>query len=227
MKNYLRYLIVFFISFVIFSGDILPDNGWSQRRLRTRSLFQPGDAIRIEILEIMETQEQSTNINVDDDYSIDREGAITMPLVGEIKVIGHTTETLIELLSQKFSPYYKEPFITVTPLIRLTIMGAFNKPGSYRIDSEESLWELIEMAGGPAQGCDLESLRVERGGQVVIDKLLNSFEKGHSLEDIGVQSGDQIIAKYKSSFGVRDVMDYSRFVIALVSLYLQIQNLSK
>ncbi len=227
MKKYFYYFIVTSLSIIVFSGDIAPDNTWAQRRSRSRSKFQPGDAIRIEILEIMETQSQSPGIDVDDDYSIDREGNISMPLVGEIKVIGHTTETLVELVTQKFSPYFKEPFITVTPLIRLTIMGAFNRPGSYRINPEESLWELIEKAGGPAQGCDLTTLRVERGGQVVIEKLLDSFEKGHSLEDIGVLTGDQIIAKYKSSFGFRDIMDYSRFVIALVTLYLQIQNFSK
>ncbi|MBD3289383.1 hypothetical protein GF337_11325 [candidate division KSB1 bacterium] len=225
MKKQYYYLTIL-MSIFIFCGQILPENTFAQRRSRARSKFQPGDAIRIEIIEIMETQGQSTNIDVDDDYSIDRDGSITMPLVGEIKVIGHNTETLIELLSQKFSPYFKEPFITVTPLIRLTIMGAFNKPGSYRIDPEESLWELIEMAGGPATGCDLATLRVERSGEVAIENLLSSFERGHSLEEIGVRSGDQIVAEFKDEIGIRDIFDYTRFAITLVLLYLQIENLS-
>lgn len=190
--------------------------------------FQPGDAVRIEIIEVLESQGSrgAMSYNINDDYSIARDGTILMPLIGRIKVEGHTPESLVELLTQKYSPYFKEPFITATPLIRITLMGNFIQPGSYRIDPNASLWELIEMAKGPGEDCDLNSLRVERGGKVVIADLLASFEKGHSLSEIGVSSGDQIIARSRRHIGLREIFDYSRFAITLILLYLQIKNLS-
>ena len=105
-------------------------------------------------------------------------------------------------------------------------MGSFNKPGSYRIDPKESLWELIDMAGGPTSDCDLNSMKVQRRGQIVNRNLLSSFEEGHSLEEIGVNSGDQIISKAKPQIGIKEILDYTRFGISLIILYLQIQNLA-
>jgi len=192
------------------------------------SIFQPGDAVEISIMEIMDYQSQKRggSLSIDDTYTINRNGIIYMPLIGELKVIGHNQETLMEVLAERYSPYFKEPFITVVPLIRLTLMGAFNKPGSYRINPSESLWELIDMADGPDSNCDLRSISVKRGGKFVIKDLLNSFEKGYSLEEIGVRSGDQIIAKYNNRIGMREILDWARTGVTLVVLYLQIQRYS-
>lgn len=222
-KNMLLFLVSLFLICHIINNTV-----YGQRRSKSsNNKFQPGDAVRIEIIEIMEAQSGASNINVNDDYTINKDGTILMPLIGRLKVSGNTEETLIELLKQKYSPYYKEPFITVIPLIRVTLMGAFNKPGSYRIDPEESLWELINMGGGPRSDCDLNTLRIERGGEVVAKDLLNSFEQGYSLEEIGIRSGDQIIARVERQITVRGVLDYTRFGISLIMLYLQIKSLSE
>lgn len=222
--NQKKFISILMIT-IAFS-QITTSISYSQRRTKfRRSQFQPGDAVRISIIEVMHTSERegTANFNINDEYSISREGTIFMPLVGKIKVAGYNQESLIELLAQKFSPYFKEPFITVTPLIRLTLMGAFNKPGSYRIDPNASLWELIKMAEGPTSSCDLNSLRVERGGEVVMKDLLSSFERGYSLKEIGVRSGDQIMSNDKRHFGLKEILDYTRFGISLIILYLQIQ----
>jgi len=221
-----KYLLLLLVIIFLMSS-VINNPLYAQRRSKSvGSKFQPGDAVRIEIIEIMEVQSGASNIDVNDDYTIAKDGTILMPLIGRLKVTGNTEETLIELLKQKYSPYYKEPFITVVSLIRVTLMGAFNKPGSYRIDPEESLWELINLAGGPRSDCDLNTLQIERGGEVVVKDLLNSFEQGYSIDEIGIRSGDQVIAHAESHIKFRDVLDYTRFGISLVMLYLQIQNLS-
>ena len=69
---------------------------------------------------------------------------------------------------------------------------------------------------------DLNSIKVIRNDEVVIDNLLTSFEKGYSLEDIGVKSGDQIMAEVKKHFSVRQIFDYVRFGMSLLSLYILI-----
>jgi protein involved in polysaccharide export with SLBB domain len=194
----------------------LPNNG-------TKNEFFPGDAVRITVIEIGRTTERGS-LNLSGDYKINSLGFIMPLLIGEVKVVGHDRVSLAKHLVELYSPYLKEPYITAMPLIRVTLMGTFNKPGSYRISPESSLWELIEMADGPSEDCNLNSLRVERGGKVMQKNLLQQFERGHSLEDIGIRSGDQIIAKGRSSFGFREIMNYTYFVMTAISLYFSIRG---
>ncbi len=222
-KIYLGFVSIF-ILLIVWQINV-PSSSAQTRKVLRRSMFQPGDAVRIEIIEVeVQSSVGAPNFDLDGDYPIAKDGTIFMPLVGNIKVTGHNQESLTKLIADKYSPYFNEPFITVTPLIRLVLMGAFHRPGSFRINPQSSLWELIDLANGPADDCDLHSLRVERGGKVIIGKLLGSFEQGHSLKDIGIRSGDQIVAEYKKHFGLREVMDYTRFGISLIVLYLQFQR---
>lgn len=192
--------------------------------------FKPGDAIRITVIEIGRSSEQGA-LNLSGDYKIIKNfyndlSYIRLPLIDTVKVDGYDRYSLADRLKQLYSPYLKEPFITTMPLIRVTLMGAFNKPGSYRISPESSLWELIEMGEGPRENCDLNSMRIVRRGKVLPKNLLERFEKGHSLEDIGIESGDQIIAKGKSNLGLREIMNYTYFIMTAISLYFSIRNYS-
>ncbi len=188
--------------------------------------FYPGDAVRITVIELERGTDRRT-LDLSGDYTISSMGYILLPLIGNVKVVGQDRVSLAKQLSELYSPYLKSPYITTTPLIRLTLMGAFNKPGSYRINPESSLWELINMADGPKENCDLNSIRVERGGRVVIKNLLEEFEKGHSLQDIGIRSGDQIISKGRATLGIGDIMSYTYFVMSAVSLYFTIKNYNR
>ena len=191
-----------------------------QKRVK-KNEFYPGDAIEIVFIDIYKKSDR-VSINISGEYVIDNRGNIMLPLVGSLKVIGYNRYTLTEKIVEVYKPYFTEPYISVTPLIRVVLMGPFFKPGSYRISQESSLWDLIDLAGGPQVDCDLNSIMVVRGDEIVNEDLLASFEKGHTLEEIGVKSGDQIVARNKSNFGLRQVFEYLRFGMSLVSLYILI-----
>lgn len=212
-----------FIIVVCFIFNSLPVVGMPSNG--NKNEFYPGDAVRISVIEIGRTTDRGT-LNISGDYKVNSLGFIMLPLIGDVKVVGHDRISLAKQLVELYSPYLKEPYITAIPLIRVSLMGAFNRPGSYRINPESSLWELIEMAEGPRENCDLNSMRVERGGKVMQKNLLQQFERGHSLEDIGIRTGDQIIVKDRSSFGFRDIMNYTYFVMTSISLYFSIRNYS-
>jgi polysaccharide export outer membrane protein len=168
---------------------------------------------------------QGLNLDFNDIYPIDDEGKIQVPVIGEVKVIGYNVRTLADRLRELLTPYFAEPpVVVVEPLIRVTVMGAFNRPGSYLISARRSLWDLVDLAGGPAENANLLKLRVQRSGQVVKDNLLGGYEKGVSLRELGIQSGDQVLMPPRSSFTARDFMDYARFGISLAILYLQIKR---
>ncbi|MBN1352403.1 polysaccharide biosynthesis/export family protein [candidate division KSB1 bacterium] len=187
--------------------------------------IMPGDALRIFVWQAAQRNIKQDLIDLlTADYIIDGDGNAIFPIVGRVRVKGMTVESLEGELVEKYKPYIKNPIIIVTPLIRVVMQGAFNKPGSYRIDAKSSLWELVELAGGPAENCDLKKMRVERSGGVVMENLLKSFEYGYSLEDVNVRSGDQIIAPYKGGFRIEVLMRYATFIMTAVLFYVQIEE---
>jgi len=221
LNNCLRLRVLLISCFLWFF--LAPSHLFSQSQLSKEDVFQIGDGVRIRIWQIWEVgSTRGSNIELSGDYSIDGKGYIDLPIVGKVKVTGLRPEQVAELLKSKYSAYLREPVIIVRPLIRVTMQGAFNRPGSYRIDPESSLWELVALAGGPNQTCDLRKMRVERGGKVVIKNLLKSFEKGYSLRDIGIRSGDQILAPNRSRFTIRTLMGYLSFAMSAALLYLRI-----
>ena len=185
--------------------------------------FYPGDALQITFLDVYKKPEKSS-FNISGVYQIDSRGFIMMPIIGTLKVIGYNRYTLADKIKEEYKAFYEEPFLVITPLIRMTVMGPFSRPGSYLISRESSLWELLDRAGGPRENCNLKTLRVIRNNKVINKDLLSSFEKGYSLADIGIQTGDQIMANRKTLITIRLILDYIRFGMSIVSIYLIIQQ---
>jgi protein involved in polysaccharide export with SLBB domain len=197
------------------------DISWS-KTAKSLAVFQPGDAIRIQVWELY--QKENRNLPLSGDYPINPDGMIIMPLLGEIKVKGMTNYELMQILKEKFSNYLNDPFIYVRPLIRVTMQGAFIRPGAYRVDPASSLWDLIQLAGGPDANCDLEKIRVERSGNIAIRNLLNSFEKGYSLEEIGIESGDQIIGGWRGGWNLGTLINMVNFLATVLLLWLRLKG---
>jgi len=193
-----------------------------QSRLTT---FRPGDAIRMQVWQPWKITEGKAEIlDLNGDYPINSQGYTLLPLVGEVKVIGLNQNSLTKRLQEKYSPFIKDPFIMVTPLVRVTLQGAVNRPGAYLIPPTSSLWELVEMANGPSGNANLEKMQSERGGRIVNKNLLRSFEKGYSLQEIGVLSGDQILVPARRSFGYRDALSLATFGMQVALFYLRVSE---
>ncbi len=210
------WILCFLMSGITFS--VFPQSGLFKNKVGYT--FQPGDGIRVKVWQLIpEDLKSSLSEQLTDDYTIDGDGSAVFPIIGKIKVTGMSSERLGELLLEKYTSYIKDPVIYVIPLIRVILQGEFNKPGAYRIEPNASLWETVELAEGPSSACDLKKMRVERGGKIIIANLVNQFEKGYSITDIGIQSGDQIIAIGKSRISFQMVRDYLTFLMTAVILY--------
>lgn len=217
------YLSIFVMLFLLQTSSAMAQSDseplW-RKSAGSLTIFQPGDAVRIQVWELYR---QQTNVNLNGDYPISPEGTIIMPLVGELKVKGLTVYELMQTIQTKLKDYMENPLVYVYPLIRVTLQGAFIRPGAYRVPPTSSLWDVIALAGGPRGDCDLENLQVERGGKVILERLLNSFEKGYSIEDIGIESGDQIMAPSRSRLSVGTIIGFVNLIMTLTLLYLRIR----
>ncbi len=212
----------FLFTQIFFVGLFLPIVVCGQSLLTS---FKPGDAIRLQIWQPWRITEGKAEIlDLNGDYAVNNQGYTTLPLIGEIKVVGLNQRTLAVNLKDKYSPFIKDPYIMVTPLIRVTLQGSVNRPGAYLIPPTASLWEVVEMGNGPTQNAELKKMRSERGGRVVSKSLLRSFEKGYSLQEIGILSGDQIIIPGKNKFTYRDVLVLATFGLQVGLFYLRVSE---
>ena len=65
---------------------------------------------------------------------------------------------------------------------------------------------------------------VERGGEITLKNILNSFEKGMSLEEMGIESGDQIIAPMRRQWNITVMLSFVNLAASFVLLYLRLKG---
>ena len=82
-------------------------------------------------------------------YRISSSGTIDLPLVGEMKLAGHTLEEAESILKSSLVEYLRDPTVNIRLVnFRITILGEVNKPGLYRVPSSQAtVTEALGLAG--------------------------------------------------------------------------------
>lgn len=100
-------------------------------------------------------------------YRIGPDGAIAMPLIGEVNVGGMTARTAEENIEAKLADgYLVEPSVTmqVKSSRPFYIMGEVKNPGSYAYASNMTVLNAVALAGGFTYRAAEGSVEVTRGG---------------------------------------------------------------
>lgn len=182
--------------------------------------FRKGDALNLIIWQPWQVGEKNDKgLDLGGQYVIDSRGYVFFPLIGDIMVVSHNSESLSIELTKKFSSYIQDPIIVVEPLIRVVLLGAFRRSGTYLTKPDASLWSLIDMAGGPADDSNLKKMHIERNGKKITRNLLGGFEQAFALNELGIHTGDQIVLPERSSFNMRDFRDILGLTFSLINLY--------
>lgn len=135
------------------------------------------------------------------------EGIITLPLIGEIKVAGLTTDQTAKKIAARLSDgFIIDPNVSVFVVEfrskKTIIMGQVNKPGVYMLSGNTTFLELLSLAGGltkDAGGKATIKRKLPAGmkeeGVITID-LKKLIEEGDTSLDLPLMEGDNIyIAK--------------------------------
>jgi hypothetical protein len=80
-----------------------------------------------------------------------------------------------------------------TPVVRLTMLGHWQRPGMHYVDPELSVWDACRVVGGPAGETSIDKWHVMRGSQLLGIHLLDEFSRGTSVRNAGIRSGDLFI----------------------------------
>lgn len=134
-------------------------------------------------------------------------GSIVVPLVGEIQILGLTTERLTEIIRERLAEYIQgDVRLTVEvipPMPRIIIIGSVTRPGNYPFTKEASLIDVLSLAGGWTPAADLQRVRVIRkagvGDPIVVD-LLTKIDENDPYSIPNVYPGDAIIVPEREDF---------------------------
>ncbi|MBD2724902.1 SLBB domain-containing protein [Nostoc sp. FACHB-892] len=172
-----------------------------------------GDRIRVNVFEVPEYTGE---------YQIPPGGAINLPLIGSVSVLGLTTEQAADEIARRYSRFLKRPLISVNLLsprpINVFVAGEVTRPGAYTLnlsggagDNPGVQYPTVLAALTTAQGvtlaADVTQVQLRRkvgraSEQAVTVNLEELIQTGRLSQDITLRDGDTIVVPTASNFNV-------------------------
>ena len=206
---------------------------------RPIDLLGPGDALAITVYETGEglfTPKRPSG--VDDSQPVpgstaealprvvvDRNGFITVPYAGQIRVSGHTTTDVQKIIQDRLAAQASQPQVVVTLASNgsnvVYVSGDIHNSGRYSLTlAHERLLDMIALAGGPSHSPQDTLVKVNRGGREATTSLTRI--QTNADENIAVEPQDRIQVDYLPrsflSFGATGRVAQIPFDAATVSL---------
>ncbi len=129
--------------------------------------------------------------------TVDRQGRIFIPRVGEIIVWGLTLENFesetIKRLSKVYTDFNASVSLGKIRSIRIYLTGEVKNPGAYTVSSLTTLFNALYLAGGPNHRGSMRNIQLLRNNR--LEKRLDLYDfllKGDTQSDIRLSSGDVI-----------------------------------
>src|SRR5207244_1842684 len=135
------------------------------------------------------------------DVTVRPDGKITLPLIGDVAVMGLKPEALREQLQTAAGRYLTDANVNV--VVRqihsrqVFITGEVGKPGAYSLTTPHTVLQLIALAGGLteyAEGDNITIMRNEPGRTRVLRFNYKKVSKGIGLQqNVQLQPGDTVV----------------------------------
>jgi polysaccharide export outer membrane protein len=129
------------------------------------------------------------------------DGNISLPLINEVRVSGMTPIQIQTLVAEKLKSFLNNPQVTVTVTDirskRAFITGEVVRPGTYALNAQTTILQLIAQAGGftPfAKKDGIVVLRTEDGKQSRLKFKYKEVVQGKKTEqNIALHPGDTVV----------------------------------
>jgi polysaccharide export outer membrane protein len=155
-------------------------------------LLQPGDTVAVSVWK---------EPDLTAELLVRPDGAITLPLAGQIDAAGHTVDEVRGTIDTRLRKYIPDPSVTVTLKQALGnqifVLGKVNRPGNYPIPRPVDVVQALSLAGGTtpfAAVNDIRVLRRDGDKQITLTFRYTDIEHGrHLQQNILLHSGDTVI----------------------------------
>lgn len=229
-------LAISFSSFVFLPSYAASTNGYTsdtQKNISSQlaesvTTLGPGDELTLAAPEIEELDKRVLRVQAD--------GMVSVPLIGRLKAEGLTPREFQDKLTQALKVQFRDPQISFTSIDvkskAVSVLGAVNKPGVEQANGQQSLLEMLSMAGGIRKdaGSVIKVTRVSTsastfpsdvrptlsGDSVTAEiPIANLFEGKNPALNINILPGDVItVPKGKLIYVVGNVVKAGGFVVS-------------
>lgn len=149
------------------------------------AMLYPGDIVRVKIWR---------EPDLSGDYDVNAQGMAVFPKIGALRVTDITTDSLQRVLIATYSEYLRDPAIEITPLRRVTVLGAVKNPGLYPVDPTMSVADAVALAGGPTPDGNQKKVEIIRGNQ----KKNVTVTVHQQVASAQLRSGDELYVPERS-----------------------------
>lgn len=151
---------------------------------------------------------------------------LELPNLGAVPLHGVLYSELQPRLETALGRYLREPRLTAVPLIRIAVTGSVTRSGWIYVRADMLASDVIMTAGGPSAEADLDRIHIRRGDHDVvgIDAMRQGLARGQSLDELGVQSGDQLIVEKRKGFAWGPVLQGATVLLGLTATILTLRR---
>ncbi|MDZ8031983.1 MULTISPECIES: SLBB domain-containing protein [unclassified Nostoc] len=187
----------------------------TQTQLDTNYSLGGGDLIRVNVFEVPEYTGE---------YQIPPGGAINLPLIGSVSVLGLTTEQASDEIARRYARFLKRPLISVNLLsprpINIFVAGEVTRPGAYTLNLSggagnnpgvqyPTVLAALTTAQGVTLAADVTQVQLRRrigrsSEQAVTLNLKELIQTGKLSQDITLRDGDTIVVPTATNFNVAE-----------------------
>lgn len=163
---------------------LLGDAGALRQRLRNGD-FLPGDRIYLVVV---------GDSALTDTFTVRGDRRLQLPNIPDITLSGVLDSELGTFLSTELGRYLKNPSVTATGMVRLTLTGGVARNGFLTFPVDQAITDVLMTAGGLGPGSKLDETVVKRSGKTFIDK--KSFQEAvrlaRTVGDLSLRDGDEV-----------------------------------
>jgi polysaccharide export outer membrane protein len=184
--------------------------------------IEPGDVLEIVIL----GEEELART-----LMVMRNGTISFPLVGEVRVAGLTTDQASTRLAQELESYFVHPVVSIIlqspTLPYVSVFGEVLRQGAVEYQRGLRVTDYIALAGGPTTNANLGNVRVvrfQKSGVIAqnvqtinVDQILRGTNMSENYE---LKSGDWIHVPRRFTFNWNTVLSTLTLAATLLNLYI-------
>jgi len=187
----------------------------STDKISTEYTLGEGDRIRVNVFEVPEYTGE---------YQIPPGGAVNLPLIGSIKVLGLTADQAADQIAKKYARFLKRPLVSInliTPRpINVFVAGEVTRPGAYTLSLQgggtagpttqyPSLLAALTTAQGVTLSADISKVELHRkiglsSEQVILFNLKELTQTGKTSEDMTLRDGDTIVVPTATQFNIAE-----------------------
>jgi protein involved in polysaccharide export with SLBB domain len=165
-----------------------PDQGTLEVGVDSSYVLGPGDALKLDLWGGISQRLNKT---------VDHEGRIALPEVGNVVVAGKSladAQKLVEAsLARQFRNIHAELSLARLRNVRIYVVGEVDKPGAYDLSSVSTALNALFAAGGPTARGSMRRLRHYRGAKLLEEIDLYDFLLlGVRQDTLRFESGDTL-----------------------------------